>query len=117
MNASNASKENTRSLASSMSIRNSTKSSIPRTARPDAAPLGIKGMALLDDGSANMHNSIPPAKDQNQMTKVTKKDGLMEKKIKGLEKRVDCNAQVNRDKSMSKRCVIWDYYVFYLYMC
>lgn len=51
------------------------------------------------------------------MTKVTKKDGLMEKKIKGLEKRVDCNAQVNRDKSMSKRCVIWDYYVFYLYMC
>ncbi|OXC68981.1 hypothetical protein AYX13_02592 [Cryptococcus neoformans] len=101
MNASNASKENTRSLASSMSIRNSTKSSIPRTARPDAAPLGIKGMALLDDDSANMHNSIPPAKDQNQMTKVTKKDGLMEKKIKGLEKRVDCNAQVNRDKISS----------------
>ncbi|OXG20911.1 hypothetical protein C367_04314 [Cryptococcus neoformans Ze90-1] len=101
MNASNASKENTRSQASSMSIRNSTKSSIPRTARPDAAPLGIKGMALLDDDSANMHNSIPPAKDQNQMAKVTKKDGLMEKKIKGLEKRVDCNAQVNRDKISS----------------
>ncbi|AFR96465.2 hypothetical protein C343_04588 [Cryptococcus neoformans C23] len=101
MNASNASKENTRSLASSMSTRNSTKSSIPRTARPDAVPLGIKGMALLDDDSANMHNSIPPAKDQNQMTKVTKKDGLMEKKIKGLEKRVDCNAQVNRDKISS----------------
>lgn len=54
-------------------------------------------MALLDD-SANKSNH-PPAKDQT--IKVAKKDDLMEKKIKGLEKRVDCNAQVNRDKSMS----------------
>lgn len=54
-------------------------------------------MALLDD-SANKSNH-PPAKDQT--IKVAKKDDLMEKKIKGLEKRVDCNAQVNRDKISS----------------
>lgn len=91
-----SSKENIRPLQNHMPTRNSSKSSIPRTARPDTVPLGIKGMALADDSA----NSNPPAKVQ--MVKVTKKDELMEKMIKGLEKRVDCNAHVNRDKSMSK---------------
>lgn len=53
-------------------------------------------MALVDDTA----NSNPLAKDR--MIKVAKKDELMEKRIKGLEKRVECNAHVNRDKSMSK---------------
>ncbi|KIR31713.1 hypothetical protein I352_06051 [Cryptococcus deuterogattii MMRL2647] len=90
-----SSKENIRPLQNHMPTRNSSKSSIPRTARPDTVPLGIKGMALADDSA----NSNPPAKVQ--MVKVTKKDELMEKRIKGLEKRVDCNAHVNRDKISS----------------
>ncbi|KAL0247121.1 hypothetical protein I308_104156 [Cryptococcus tetragattii IND107] len=90
-----SSKENNRSLQNHMPTRNSSKSSIPRTARPDAVPLGIKGMALVDDTA----NSNPLAKDR--MIKVAKEDELMEKRIKGLEKRVECNAHVNRDKISS----------------
>ncbi|WVO21596.1 uncharacterized protein IAS62_002905 [Cryptococcus decagattii] len=90
-----SSKENNRPLKNHMPTRNSSRSSIPRTACPDAVPLSIKGMALVDDSA----NSNPPAKDQ--MIKATKKEELMEKRIKGLEKRVECNTHVNRDKISS----------------
>ncbi|WVQ77673.1 hypothetical protein IAR50_007362 [Cryptococcus sp. DSM 104548] len=58
---------------------------------------GVKGAAVYEDDSGK------GTKGKNEMVKnlASKDEGVVLKKLKALEKRVECNAQVNRDRFTS----------------